>query len=214
MTIKLPEGAGYAAITEAALVNYAGMGFQADGLRGFNARLGHALPVSHPFDLRYGKDEARRLSVPASIAGTITTPWRVLMIGQDLNTLVNCDIIGSVSPPPDRNYFPAGLNTEWVKPGRCVWKYLDGGENTLDGMKEFSRLAGELGCLLRGLLRRLLPGLLSGSHVTGRRLLSLLCCLLRLARGCARDQTQRHRGQGRPSPDSHRVPSPVCFAGD
>jgi alpha-glucosidase len=26
-----------------------------------------------------------------------------------------------------------------------VWRYLDGGENTLEGMKEFSRLAGELG---------------------------------------------------------------------
>src|SRR5436305_5626034 len=121
------------------------MGFQADGQRGFNARLGHALPVSHPFDLRYGKEEAKRLSVPAAISGTITTPWRVVMIGQDLNRLVNCDIISNVSPPPDKKYFPAGVNTEWVKPGRCVWKYLDGGESTFDGMKEFSRLAGMLG---------------------------------------------------------------------
>jgi alpha-glucosidase len=32
-----------------------------------------------------------------------------------------------------------------VKPGRAVWKYLDGGEGTLAGVKEFSRLAGELG---------------------------------------------------------------------
>src|ERR1043165_293822 len=145
LTIKLANGAGYAAITEAALINYAGMGFQADGERGFNARLGHALPISHPFDLRYGKEEAKRLSVPATIKGTIITPWRVVMIGQNLNALVNCDIISNVSPPPDRKYFPAGLNTEWVKPGRCVWKYLDGGESTFDGMKEFSRLAGELG---------------------------------------------------------------------
>jgi alpha-glucosidase len=145
LVIKLPNGAGYAAITEAALMNYAGMGFQADGQRGFNARLGHALPVSHPFDLRYGKEEAKRLSVPAAINGTVVTPWRVVMIGQDLNALVNCDIISNVSPPPDRKFFPAGINTEWVRPGRCVWKYLDGGESTLDGMKEFSRLAGELG---------------------------------------------------------------------
>ena len=41
--------------------------------------------------------------------------------------------------------FPQGLNTDWVKPGRAVWRYLDGGENTFDGMKEFSRLAGQLG---------------------------------------------------------------------
>ncbi len=61
LTIKLPNGAGYAAITEGALMNYAGLGLRADGRRGFQAVLGHALPVSHPFDLRYGKDEAKRL---------------------------------------------------------------------------------------------------------------------------------------------------------
>jgi alpha-glucosidase len=145
LTIKLPGGAGYAALSEGALMNYAGMGLQADGRRGFKAVLGHALPISHPFDLRYGKEEAKRLAIPAPIEGTITTPWRVIMIGADLNTLVNCDIVDNVSPPPDRTLFPAGLHTDWIKPGRAVWRYLDGGENTFDGMKEFSRLAGQLG---------------------------------------------------------------------
>jgi alpha-glucosidase len=145
LTIKLAGGAGYAAISEGALMNYAGMGLQADGQRGFKAVLGHALPVSHPFDLRYGKEEAKRLAKPAAIEGTITTPWRVIMIGADLNTLVNCDIVNNVSPPPDRTLFPAGLHTAWIKPGRAVWKYLDGGDSTFDGMKEFSRLAGQLG---------------------------------------------------------------------
>jgi len=145
LTFKLLNSAGYGSLTEGALRNYAGMGFQSDGQRGFRTVLGHALPVSHPFDLRYGALEAKRLAVPAAMAGTITTPWRVVMAGRDLNTLVNCDIIGNVSPPPDNKLFPAGLNTEWIRPGRAVWKYLDGGENTLDGMKEFSRLAGQLG---------------------------------------------------------------------
>jgi alpha-glucosidase len=145
MTIKLPNGGGYAAITEAALMNYAGMGLQADGQRGFKAVLGHALPVSHPYELRYPKTEIERLSKPAAIAGTITTPWRVVMVGADLNALVNCDIVKNVSPPPDKTLFPAGLNTDWLRPGRAVWKYLDGGENTLAEMKEFSRLAGQLG---------------------------------------------------------------------
>src|SRR5437588_1486320 len=106
LTIKLPGGAGYAAITEGALINYAGMGLRADGQRGFKAVLGHALPISHPFDLRYGKDEAKRLSKPAAIEGTTTTPWRVVMIGQDLNTLVHFDIVNSVSPAPDKKTFP------------------------------------------------------------------------------------------------------------
>jgi alpha-glucosidase len=143
LTFKLPGGKGYASITEAALMNYAGMGLQADGRRGFNLRLGHAHPASYPFRLRYAAD-VERLQRPAAIAGTITTPWRVVMIGADLNSLVNCDIVNNVSPP-DNKLFPEGVKTDWLKPGRAVWKYLDGGENTLDEVKNFSQLAGELG---------------------------------------------------------------------
>jgi alpha-glucosidase len=145
LTVRLPNGAGYAAITEAALMNYAGMGLEGDGQRGFRAVLGHALPVSHPFDLRYGKDEAKRLSQPASIKGLITTPWRVVMIGAELNALVNSDVISNLALRSDRRLFPADLKTDWLRPGRAVWRYLDGGDNTFDGVKEFSRLAGELG---------------------------------------------------------------------
>jgi alpha-glucosidase len=144
LTAKLALG-GFAAITEAALINYPGMGLRADGKVGFTTVLGHALPVSHPFDLRFGKEEAKRLAQPAAIEGTITTPWRVIMLGADLNALVNSDIIDNLSPPPDQTIFPQGLKTDWVKPGRAVWRYLDGGENTFDGIKEFSRLAGQLG---------------------------------------------------------------------
>src|SRR5918994_4433019 len=79
LTVKLPGGAGYASITEAALVNYAGMGLRADGARGFRAVLGHALPISYPFKLRYGDEEGKRLSNAAAIEGTITTPWRVVL---------------------------------------------------------------------------------------------------------------------------------------
>jgi alpha-glucosidase len=144
LTFRLPGGGPYASITEAALMNYAGMGLQADGRRGFNLRLGHAHPASYPFRLRYAAD-VERLARPAAIAGTIATPWRVVMIGADLNALVNCDIVSHVSPPPDNKLFAAGIKTDWLGPGRAVWKYLDGGENTLEEVKNFSRLAGELG---------------------------------------------------------------------
>jgi alpha-glucosidase len=145
LTFKLPGGAGYASITEAALVNYSGMALQADGQRGFTLRLGHSHPPSYPFRLRYGAEEGERLSKPAAITGTITTPWRVVMVGPDLNTLVNCDAVANLCPPPDPKLFPKGQDTEWIRPGRAVWKYLDGGQNTLAEMKEFCRLAGELG---------------------------------------------------------------------
>jgi alpha-glucosidase len=150
VTMQLMNGNGFAAITEAALVNYPGMGLHAvrkdASLKAeFKVVLGHGLPVSHPFDLRYGKEEAKRLAQPAAIEGTITTPWRVIMLGHDLNTLVNSDIIGNVAPPPEEKIFPQGSKTDWIKPCRAVWRYLDGGDNTFDGIKEFSRLAGQLG---------------------------------------------------------------------
>ena len=145
LTAELPNNAGYVSITEGALIKYAGMGLRADGQNGFKGVLGNALPVSHPFELRYTKADIERLSIPASLRGMITTPWRAIMVGSDLNTLVNCDLINNVSPPPDKTLFPAGFATPWVRPGRAVWRYLDGGDNTFEGMKEFSRLAGDLG---------------------------------------------------------------------
>jgi len=157
LTARLPEGLGYASVTEAGLVNYAGMALQADRRGGFAARLGHAVPASYPYRLRYPALDVRRLEQPATITGTITTPWRVVLIGSDLNTLVNSDIITSLSPPPDPALFPQGIDTPWVKPGRAVWRYLDGGENTFDGIKQFSELAGKLGFeyqVVEGLWRR------------------------------------------------------------
>jgi len=144
MTFKLPAGAGYASITEAALANYSGMALQADGRRGFTVSLGHKHPASYPFWLRYSND-VERVSKPAAISGTITSPWRVIVIGADLNTLVNSDLIPNLCPPPDPKFFPQGIHTDWIKPGRAVWKYLDGGANTFEEMMQFSRWAGELG---------------------------------------------------------------------
>jgi len=157
VTFQLPGGAGFGSITEAALSGYAGMALRADGPRRFRLVLGHAHPPSYPFRLRYGAEEAERLSKPAAISGTISTPWRVVIVAADLNGLVNCDAVPALSPPPDLRLFPEGLRTAWIRPGRAVWKYLDGGASTIEGMKEFCRLAGELGfehAIVEGFWRR------------------------------------------------------------
>jgi alpha-glucosidase len=145
MTVKLPGTGGYAAVLEANLRNYAGMVLQADGNRNYRERLAHAAPAGYPFTLRFGDAEAARLAKPASVEGIITTPWRVVLVAPDLNTLVNSDIVHNLSAPADPKLFPQGFATTWLKPGRAVWRYLDGGDNTFEGIKEFSRLAGELG---------------------------------------------------------------------
>ncbi|HEY2019498.1 MAG TPA: glycoside hydrolase family 97 N-terminal domain-containing protein [Bryobacteraceae bacterium] len=144
MTFQLPQNAGYAAITEGSLRHYSGMGLQADGSGVLHARLGHAIPASYPFRLRYAQD-VERLSKPATITGTITTPWRVILVGADLNALVNSDVIHNVADPPDPKLFPDGIRTSWIHTGRALWSYLDGGNNTLEGMKEWARMAHDLG---------------------------------------------------------------------
>ncbi len=145
LTGKLPAGNGFFSITEANLVDYSGMALEADGRRGWITALGHRQPLNWPFELRYGRDEARRLGSAASISGTITTPWRVIIAGKDLNALVNSTILPNLCPPPDVTLFPQGIKASWIKPGRAVWRYVDGGEGSFDGLKEFSRMAGELG---------------------------------------------------------------------
>ncbi|RZL07124.1 MAG: hypothetical protein EOO89_23520, partial [Pedobacter sp.] len=87
-TFKLPQGI-YAAITEADLKGYAGMSLQANGNSGLVIRLAHNQPTSYPYRLRYSPEDTLRLMQPASITGNIKTPWRVVMIGADLNTMVN-----------------------------------------------------------------------------------------------------------------------------
>jgi len=144
VTFELPRGAGFASITEGGLRHYSGMVLQGDGAGTLLARLGHAVPASYPFRLRYGQD-VKRMKESAVITGTIVTPWRIVMAGADLNALVNCDIVHNVSAAPDPKLFPEGMKTAWIRTGRSLWSYLDGGANTPDGMKEFSRLAAELG---------------------------------------------------------------------
>ncbi len=145
VTFQLPGEKGYGSMAEANLVNYSGMALEADGRRGFITGLGHRQPLNYPFELRYGREEAKRLGKPASVEGTITTPWRVVMASPDLNRLVNSTIIPNLCPPPDPSLFPDGIKTEWIEPGRAVWRYVDDGPGGYDGLKQFSEWAGKLG---------------------------------------------------------------------
>ena len=145
LTFKLPANGGYAAISEANLVNYSGMGLESNGRGGWVIGLGHRQPLNYPFELRYGREEGKRLGKAAAITGDITTPWRVVMVGRDLNTLATSTILPNLCPAPDPSVFPEGIKTSWVKPGRAVWRYVDGGPTGVEGMKAFSRMAGQLG---------------------------------------------------------------------
>ncbi|MDR6808888.1 alpha-glucosidase [Dyadobacter sp. BE34] len=146
VTFRLPDSQLYLSVTEADLKNYGGMALQTDGNRGMVLRLPQNQPTSYPYKLRYSAEDVLRLAQPAVITGTVTTPWRVIVVANGLNALVNSDIVHNLCPPPDKKLFPQGIKTDWIQPGSAVWKYLDnGGEGTLETMKEYSRQAAELG---------------------------------------------------------------------
>jgi alpha-glucosidase len=73
------------------------------------------------------------------------------MLGRHLDTLVNCDLLPNLCPPPDPDLFPEGIKTGWVTPGLAVWDYVDrdyAGDlsgDRIERMKAFSRMAGEIG---------------------------------------------------------------------
>ncbi|GAB3851585.1 glycoside hydrolase family 97 protein [Hymenobacter terrigena] len=145
-TFKLAGSNLYLAITEAALQNYSGMALQSDGKRGLVVRLANNQRTSYPYKLRYSPEDTARLAKPAVVTGTITTPWRVMIVGKDLNAFVNNDVVANLNPGPDKALFPQGIKTDWVKPGRAVWQYLDGkSDGTVAQMKEFSKMAAQLG---------------------------------------------------------------------
>ncbi|MBE0534713.1 MAG: glycoside hydrolase family 97 catalytic domain-containing protein [Phycisphaerae bacterium] len=104
VTVELPGKKGFAAITEAALLNYSGMTLKAGG--------GASRVLAAAF----------RDDVSWTLDGTITTPWRVIMVSGDLNGLVNCDIVHNVCEPPA----PELVNAEWIKPARALWHWWSG----------------------------------------------------------------------------------------
>ncbi len=82
LVAELPAGRGYALVTEAALYRYSGLRLEAcaDGaLRG-------AFTEKDGF----------------TVEGRFRTPWRVVMLAETLDALVNNDLVASLNPPPHR----------------------------------------------------------------------------------------------------------------
>lgn len=154
-TFLLPNGT-YAAITEANLFNFHGavlFGKENNRVQfGYVENKGHlesgvitGLPAS-----KYWHEVVRDVPwivSPCEGKDEITTPWRVLMLGEDLNSLVNNRILSHVSDEPDRSLFPQGKETEWIKPGRSIFTWLAEGDDRLSvaNHKKYVDGAAQLG---------------------------------------------------------------------
>lgn len=155
-TFLTPDGV-YAAITEANLFNFHGavlFGTKPNRVRfGYVENKGHletgiitGLPPA-----KYWHEAVRNVPwivSPVKGANEVVTPWRVLMLSDDLNGLVNNKILAKVSDKPDKTLFPDGADTDWIKPGRAVFTWLtEGGIERLsvDNHKKYVDGCAELG---------------------------------------------------------------------
>lgn len=131
-TFRTPEGV-YAAITEANLFHFHGavlLGTKPCQVQfGYVENKGHLETgtITGMPPMKYAQEVVRNVPwivSPQPGAEGIVTPWRVLMLSNDLNGLVNNGIIAQVSDKPDSQLFPQGAATEWIQPGRAVFTWL------------------------------------------------------------------------------------------
>ncbi|KAA6461828.1 glycoside hydrolase family 97 protein [Acidobacteria bacterium AB60] len=99
-------GIAWVGITEANIENYAGM-YLKKGRVPFGVRAELAPRIDHP-------------SYAVEAETPVTTPWRVLMIGDDPGRLVESNIVLNLNPPSKI------ADTSWIKPGKSAWDWWSG----------------------------------------------------------------------------------------
>jgi alpha-glucosidase len=104
-------GAGWVAVTEADIENYAGM-----YLKKGDARNGLRAELSPRVD-EQGKEEK---GIAVETNAPVTTPWRVLMIGDEPGRLVESNIVLNLNPPSKI------ADTSWIKAGKSAWDWWSG----------------------------------------------------------------------------------------
>ncbi|MDF7823566.1 glycoside hydrolase family 97 catalytic domain-containing protein [Pontiellaceae bacterium B12227] len=128
ITLVFPNGM-YGALTEANVMGYSGMTFK----------------PTQTYTLESIFEDNRSGWM---MDGAVKTPWRLLMVAEDLNALVNNDLVHNVCPAPDPDLFPKGIETDWIQPGRALWQwwaYNDPGTHW-STQKEFVDQAAALNC--------------------------------------------------------------------
>jgi len=102
---ELP-GTGWVAVTEADIENYAGM-----YLRKADARLGLRAELSPRLDMP---------GVAVEADSPVTTPWRVLMIGDEPGRLIESNMVLNLNPPSKI------ADTSWIRAGKSAWDWWSG----------------------------------------------------------------------------------------
>jgi alpha-glucosidase len=99
-------GTGWVAVTEADIENYAGM-----YLRKAKVRFALQAELSTRLD---------KPGIAVDADAPVTTPWRVLMIGDEPGRLIESNIVLNLNPPSKI------ADTSWIRPGKSAWDWWSG----------------------------------------------------------------------------------------
>jgi alpha-glucosidase len=123
VTAALPGG-GYLAITEGNVRNYSGMRLQAT--------------AGSPALTTTFHDSSFQVTAGAG------TPWRTVIVANDLTELGNSTIVQNVADKPDPVLF---ADTAWVQPGRSVWHWIreEAAGATVPRQRAYIDMAQQLG---------------------------------------------------------------------
>lgn len=130
LTLKVNDNI-YAALTEAALVDYAGMYLKPSIAEGKFALRSQLAP-------RHEKEENEE---KVMFTGAHKTPWRVVMLGETPGELVESEIIQNLNEPC------AIEDPSWIQPGVSAWDHWWSGEVKMEQevIYEYIDLASEMG---------------------------------------------------------------------
>jgi alpha-glucosidase len=105
------QGVGWVAVTEANIDDYAGMYLRKDKAAfGLHAELSPRLQDAHP-------DQP---AIAVEGEAPVTTPWRVLMIGDEPGRLVESNMILNLNAPSKV------ADTSWIRAGKSAWDWWSG----------------------------------------------------------------------------------------
>lgn len=121
VTAKLKNNQ-YLLLTEADVIDYSDMALKVSSRHTFQSFF-HANPEGW-----HGKENQKQ-------------PWRVVLVANDLNELVNNDIIYSLASPTQIDL----KKESWIRPGRATWQWWSSGEPILSEQKQWLDWTAALG---------------------------------------------------------------------
>jgi alpha-glucosidase len=132
--LTIDEGHHLVSISEADCENFSDMAY---------VRYRNTFQVCFPFarlgwDIQQTTDENSRI-LKGFYRNQRVTPWRTIVIANDMTQLVNSDLITNLCPSPSPS-----ADFSWVKPGRCLWHWWSIGAPKYEDQKSWFDAAAKL----------------------------------------------------------------------